>query len=516
MPTRLFRHAIALLALCVPGVAQAEAPLSAIDWLSDSVILPAPVALPRRVAPERNDIATSALPEEVTVRPLDRANPDTVGLVPARRAGLPADLWGASSSDSLARLLAAQDAPELSALRDLLKAMLTAELDPPDDSVGNTTLFLARIDALLALGALDEAAEMLDRAGRTEPIYFRRWFDISLLNGTEDRACARMRALPQISPTYAARIFCLARGGDWQAAALTLDTAEALGLIKPEEDELLGRFLLAELSDNAPPLPFVRNPSPLVFSMYAAVGEPISTQNLPIAFAHSDLRPINGWKARIAAAERLARVGALSGARLLEIYSEREPAASGGVWDRVEAVQTLARAINDEDGAAVSATLPTAWREMQDNDLEVPFAEAIAEAIDPLPLSGAAVNLQLRIGLLSTGFAAAAARARADTPQQAFWLALAQGEAHRTTPPDALSGAIRDGFRDQKPPERLQALLDEDRRGEAVLQAITLFARGADGNLDELQHAIAVLRAVGLTEQARRAALHLLILGPEG
>ena len=37
-----------------------------------------------------------------------------------------------------------------------------------------------------------------------------------------------MRALPQISPTYAARIFCLARGGDWQAAALTL-LAEVLG-----------------------------------------------------------------------------------------------------------------------------------------------------------------------------------------------------------------------------------------------------------------------------------------------
>ena len=488
--------------------------MSAIDWLSDSVILPTPVAQPRApVRPRETDVATSALPETVTVRPLDAPSPDSVGLISATRLGLPADLWGATSSQRLAQLIGAQRPPDLPALRDLFKAMLIAELTPPLDSAGARTLFLARIDALLAMGDLDEAAELLDRAGRTEPEYFRRWFDISLLNGTENIACARMRALPQISPTYAARIFCLARGGDWQAAAVTLETANALGLVTADEDDLLARFLLAELSENSPPLPAVRAPSPLVFSMYAAVGEPLATTGLPLAFAHADLRDITGWKARIAAAERLARAGAIPGTRLLEVYGERLPAASGGVWDRVEAVQVFAVGLERADPTALSSTLPAAWAAMGETGLEVAFAEAVADALDPFPLSGAAVDIQLRIGLLSADYVGAASRTRGTTPEQVFWLALAQGQADRATAPDALSAALRDGFSAPPLPAALQTQIDENRKAEAVLRAFDLFAEGADGNLDDLQHAVGVLRAVGLNDVARRAALHLLILG---
>lgn len=492
----------------------AQAPLSAIDWLSDSVIL-SPVSQPRPPRNPAEDIATSALPEAVTVRPLDAPSPDTVGLSSARRAGLPADLWGATSSRRLAMLLAAQTPPALPALRDLLHDMLIAELDPPADSVGDNILFLARVDALLAMGALPEAAELLDRAGRTDPEYFRRWFDISLLLGTENTACARMRALPQISPTYAARIFCLARGGDWQAAAVTLESAQALGLVGDQEDSLLGRFLLAELSDEAPPLPTLRAPSPLEFAMYAAVGEPISTTGLPIAFAHSDLRPVTGWKARIGAAERLARAGAIDGARLFEVYGERKPAASGGVWDRVGAVQALAAGLNDADPDVVSSALPAAWAAMEEAGLQVALAEAITDALDPLPLSGRAQDIQLKIGLLSPDFAAAAARGQAGSPEQAFWLALAQGEAGRAIAPDPVSAMLRDGFRADAPSAAMQAMLDQGRKAEAVLQALDLFQTGGSGNLADLPDAVAVLRAVGLERVARQAALHLLILGPQ-
>jgi len=94
-----------------------------------------------------------------------------------------------------------------------------------------------------------------------------------------------------------------------------------------------------------------------------------------------------------------------------------------------------------------------------------------------------------------------------------FWLALAQGEADRATAPGAIAAALRDGFRGAPLPIGLQTLLDQNRKGEAVLRAFDLFAQGADGNLDELQNALGLLRAVGLDRAARRAALHLLILG---
>src|SRR5690606_22806876 len=129
-----------------------------------------------------------------------------------------------------------------------------------------------------------------------------------------------------------------------------------------------------------------------------------------LAFAHADLRDITGWKARIAAAERLARAGAIPGARLLEVYAERQPAASGGVWDRVGAVPAFASGLDSADAAAVSATLPAAWAAMRETGLEVAFAEAVAGALDPLPLDGSAVEIQLQIGLLSADYAGAASR----------------------------------------------------------------------------------------------------------
>jgi hypothetical protein len=41
---------------------------------------------------------------------------------------------------------------------------------------------------------------------------------------------------------------------------------------------------------------------------------------------------------------------------------------------------------------------------------------------------------------------------------------------------------------------------------------MTLFSRGAEGNLGDLSAALALFRTVGLEDTARRAALQLMIL----
>ena len=83
----------------------ANAPLSAIDWLSDSITLPDPVP-PQAAMP-----SPSASAPEVLVAPLDAPVPDRAGLIPARSMGLPADLWGGSSAADLARRISAM--PEI-------------------------------------------------------------------------------------------------------------------------------------------------------------------------------------------------------------------------------------------------------------------------------------------------------------------------------------------------------------------------------------------------------------------
>jgi len=497
---------------------QGDAPLSAIDWLSDSVATP--VALPVAPQPPAGDIATNALPEDVTVAPLGGPQPDAVGLKPAAVLGLPPGLWAGSTSTDIAQRLQALDGDMLPAQRDLVRDLLIAALDPPADSRAEATLFLARIDTLLELAMLDEADALLDRAGPASPEIFRRLFDVRLLLGSEDAACEMLVKHADLAPTVPARIFCLARSGDWDAAALTLETAKALDMLSPSDDALLAAFLHPELAEETPPPLPPDRPSPLIFRIYEAIGEPMPTQGLPMAFAHADLRENAGWKARAEAAERLARIGALPPERLRAIWTERLPAASGGLWDRIAAFQRFDRAMARGDAAAIAAALPPAWEAMVTAELEVPFAQLYGPALAGVDLEGAADQLAFRIGLLSDAYEALAAAAPAgDAPtntETRFLAGLARGDVTGLAAPSDHAAAIAEGFAAEAPPARLRSLTDEGRLGEAILRAMNLVTNGARGDLDELADGFAFLRAAGLEETARRTALQMLILDRRG
>jgi hypothetical protein len=215
----------------------------------------------------------------------------------------------------------------LPALQALLNTVLLAEALPPADSGQEGRLLMARVDKLLAVGALEQAQALLEATlpART-PELFRRNFDVALLTGHEDRACSALAAAPDLAPTLPTRVFCMARAGDWAAAALTLRTAQALGHITETEDQLLIRFLDAEAYEDDPAPPPPKPVSPLIWQLYDAIGEPLPTATLPLAFAHADLSERAGWKAQTEAAERLARAGAVPAKvfKKLSIKSSRE------------------------------------------------------------------------------------------------------------------------------------------------------------------------------------------------
>jgi hypothetical protein len=314
-----------------------------------------------------------------------------------------------------------------------------------------------------------------------------------------------------VAPTFPARVFCLARGGDWTAAALTLGTAGALGQITPEEEALLARFLDPDLFEGEPPLQPPPRPTPLVFRLHEAVGEPLPAVTLPRAFAHADLRDTSGWKAQIEAAERLARTGALDPNRLLGLYTERLPAASGGVWERVAAVQALDAAMASGDADKLARALPGAWQAMREGGLAHVLGALYGERIRALQLSPAAAGLGFRVALLSPAYeAAAAAHAPADREEE-----LLRAVARGLPPPRAegmvqlaLSGLAQGAL----PPARVAMLLRSGRLGEAVLIALDDLAAGRAGDPRRMSDALATFRAVGLEATARRAALEYLIL----
>ena len=499
-----------LVSLAVP--AGAEEPLSAIDWLSQSVALPD--ALPGS-APFEPAITAGAGHADIAVTVLDGPSPDATGLLAPKVTGLPQALWGLGRTDEIVALIRSERVETLPALQALLNTLMLAEADPPADAGGRGTLLLARIDELLDVGALEQAAALLEAAGSAEPELFRRSFDVALLTGTEDRACVQMRQNPQLAPTFPARIFCLARSGDWNAAALTLRTAQALGFVTEDEDALLSRFLDPELYEGDPPLAKPARPTPLVWRMLEAVGEPLPTNTLPLAFAQAELRDTAGWKSQVEAAERLARTGAIAPNRLLGLYTDRKPAASGGVWDRVADVQALEAALAAGDAQAVARILPGAWGRMVAAELEVPFATLFAAPLGKLALPPPVSALAFRIALLSPDYKAAAeARAPADATET-FLIGLALG-APDSPAPDSLGRAIAPAFRAPSPGLDTQALVQDGRIGEAILLAIDQIATGLRGNLPLVTQGLSLLRSVGLEDAARRTALELMLLERRG
>ncbi len=470
--------AIAIALAAWPAMAPAETPARGPGWLSRTIAEPA--ADP--------PVADDARPAPIVVEPLDRPVPDTVGLSDPAAAGLPADLWEASTAQTLGRQLESLGAPRLAATQDLLHDMLTVTAPAPRESRGGEAFFLSRIDALMAAGAFDPAQRMMERAGYDRPEIFRRWFDLALLTGQEDQACARMRAAPRITPTYPARIFCLARSGDWPAAAVTLETARALAVVTPSETDRMARFLDAYAESAGLPPP--DTPTPLDYMLYEAMGEPLRSASLPLPFAHADLRRHLGWKARIAAGERLARAGGIDPDRLWRIYREHDPAASGQPWDRVAAVQALEAALAGDDSAGMAEILPGLWADMRAAGLAPVLARQVAGRIDPKALDGGAARIARDLRRL------AAPDPEAPPPAE-----------------DPLGAAITAGLAGEAATGRGAGLLSEGRSGEAMLYAIELLDLGAQGNLDALRDGLATLVEAGQDRVARRAAIEVALTG---
>lgn len=489
--------------------------MSAIDWLSRSVTAPV-VGPPADIAGTAPPVGQPPTPG-IDVSVLGTQQLDAVGLIPVSVSGLPRDIWQGSSSADLIALLKAGPMRPLPALRDLLYTLLLAEVDPPADAGASGGFLIARIDRLLDFGALDQAQALLQASGARQPALFRRWFDVELLLGQETAACKAMAETPEIAPTLPARIYCLARDGDWSAAVLTLNSAKALGMVASQDTDVLNRFLDTGADDAATALPPPDHPTPLVWRMMEAIGEPLPTNTLPVAFAQADLRSNIGWKAQIEAAERLARTGAIPPNQLIGIYTAGKPSASGDPWDRVAAVQKFDAAMRAHDQAAITRTLLTAWEDITAVGLDVPFAALYAKPLAALHLTGKPAALAFRIGLLSPDAESIAGTRIAADPTEAFLIGLARGHVDGLTPPDAMGAAIVAGFAPgASAGDDLDALIAGHRLGEAILRAITRISDGAAGDLRGVTEGLAALRKAGLESAARQTALQLMLMSKAG
>ncbi|KIC48980.1 hypothetical protein [Tateyamaria sp. ANG-S1] len=489
---------------------EATAPLSVIDWLDTQGAIDA--AVPK---PDEPDVAASGTVPQVTVQPLRTDAAQRVGLAPSNVTGLPDTLWQSTDAASLSRAVnALPDAP-LPALQDLILTLLLAEANPPQ---GEAQRFdLARVDALTTFGALDPAIALLEQTPLDKrAAKLARYMDLSLMSGDVSTACTLILANPKLSPGEAYDVFCNARAGNWEDAVLVLGTARVLGLISEDRAAALERFLDPELFEGDPPLTVPSTPDPLTFRLFEAIGTPIPTRVWPLVYANADLSPNAGWKAQLEAAERLAQRGALGDNRLLGLYTQRQPAASGGVWDRAAAVQRFETALSTGSEAAVLKTLPAAWRAMGQIGLQTVFAKLFAEDVGKLVLSGPAADLAFEVLLLSPAYEMAARQFPSRALQRPVAVAVATGDVPADLTADGVRGAILAAFRDAPPDAGIVEAAQAGDLGLALLNAIALTHGGTGGDVARLTTGLATLRALGLEDVARRTALQVLLLGNAG
>ncbi len=503
--------------------AATSAPLSAIDWLSETVT-PASAAAPNAsrgtgaAAAGETPVSGGVAPAQaISTTVLGGPSIDAVGLLPPASTGFPRALWGQTRARDVTAAITALQTDGIPALQTLAVKLLLAEADAPhmDNAGEKGSVLLARIDKLLAMGGLDAAYALIDAAGPASSAdLFRRAFDTSLLMGEEDRACLQMRAAAKLAIAAPTRIFCAARAGDWASAKLTLATETALGRLDAVQAELLGRFLDPGAFDDETLPPVPKPITPLVWRIYDALGETLPTGTLPIAFAHAELTPRAGWKARAEAAERLAKAGVLDANQLLGIFTAQKPAASGGVWDRIAAFQAFDAAFEAKDRTRIAATLPPAYAAMKSSELEVPFAALYGEALAGLGKDSDA-ELIFELGLLSPAYAQIAGAAL-PSPRHAFLAGLARGDVAGLPASGGMGRAVAASFSSPALPDDLANLAASGSVGMAVLAAIARIQTGVLGEDRAVTEGLALLRHLGLESAARRTALELMILERRG
>ena len=122
MARRVACFSIFALICAHPLSAEDGAPLSAIDWLSNSVSASDPILF----EPESPAVNSASSPS-ITVTTLDDPSPDRIGILPGDITGLQANLWSGTTTDDLIDALAALPTFDLPALRDFVPVLMLAQ-----------------------------------------------------------------------------------------------------------------------------------------------------------------------------------------------------------------------------------------------------------------------------------------------------------------------------------------------------------------------------------------------------
>lgn len=454
--------------------------------------------------------AAFAADDVIRVSPIGSILKDAVGILSPEGANLSRDFWRYSNATDLAKQIDTYKEAAPTAVTALMTRMMLAELSPPISQEARADLLIARLKYLQSAGHLEAVEALLLKAGANDPHLFPIWFDTSLIAKRTSSACLAMQKNQSLAPNLESRIFCLARAGDWNAAALTLRMGGTLGSIEPYPHALLERFLDPELyEDDLDPGAPVKM-TPLIFALRDALALPIARLRLPLIYQHSVITGHMGWQNRLFATEALVRSGAIRPDFLLYQYMEGQPSASGGIWNRVAAFQTFINAIKDKDSIAIEASVPEIYSLLKPLGLVPALAEITARDLMNLDAEIQQNPYVFNLLALSVKGGSSFDLPLPSTPFQQQILDLLNGTQEDGSKQSMLNAILQGLTWDlDKTPLSRTAL--DGQNGTAVLAALNLLDQGANSDNSSIAIALVTLRAADLDQDARAIAVELLI-----
>ena len=513
------RFLLTLIATISVGTAAAQAPLSAIDWLSDSLNDPPEF----QIQPELPPLVTPALQDISVQNGLSPVSPDAIGLLSPTVTGFSANLWGDMRATEIVDLLLAFPNEGTPEAKSLFRRILLAQANPAPDDVQNGLVLHARVERLLQIGALDAAEALITLTPTTNTSIFQLKFDIAILTDRTTKICETLKKSPAISDDLSTRVYCLARGGDWNAAAITLSLGAGIGAIEPAREEMLIRYLDPVLFEDQPD-PVAPDPLGVMdFVLREAVLLPRPHGLMPLSYVYRDIGERAPLRAKLDASERLAIAGSLPNNLLFAAYREGKAASSGGVWGRVNAVQMLDAALRDGAPNGITAAVSAAYDAFAEVGLLSALAGEYARDLVALEYSSEYADVAHQIlDLLHLGNVSSFDWGNAIVLDENRQLALAivtQAPLIIDPAGKAMLQSIVNGLNGPAPDSPLATLLlnqlEDGQQGQAILAALELLSNGAQADPEGVRVGLYTLVSAGQSAVARRIAIQILLL-PDG
>lgn len=452
---------------------------------------------------------------EIESEPILGINIDAVGLIPSGVSGFPNNLWGSSRLNVIQNKISNIQDSLVPAALELFYVLLLAEANPTWDSSGEGELFLARVDKLIELGALEQANELMDRSGGKGKELDIRRFDIALLTNTEHIPCSGIKNKTIEVPSYTHQIYCFVRLGEWKNAELVFEAAKTIGDFTSQEEQIVTIFLFPELALSIANQEFVQL-TPLLFRMLKDSG---------FYFYHHDIKPSLAfhlkdsspeWKSRIESLEKLVRSNSQPFESLLVAYTESKPSSADGVWERVRLIQALEKAIVMQDTINIKELFLNGYFLMEQEGLSVKYIEYFIPRIIPHIVE---------FGRIAPGHYSPAILfpfpledleiISPSNREENFLFSLRSGNLENAIPSTPLQQGIISGLTETDLEDDLVVMANQGKFGEAVLEILAILQNVNQTSPNEIRRALAGLTVLGLEQIAREISIQILVIENE-